>query len=198
MMASASWRSIALRLSPLLREFGIELPAVADIRQCVGHAEIFQALIEPLQFLRAFLHTLLQFTLVHCHAPAYDLYMRERVKERPMTPQQIITYCLALPGAREDFKWGGNRVFSVAGNKIFAIIDSLGEGLAFKVDADLFLAYVDRPGIRPAPYLARARWISMNARQLPLGDDELRQLLTRSHQLVVRKLPKRLQPGLLL
>lgn len=38
----------------------------------------------------------------------------------------------------------------------------------------------------------------MNARQLPLGDDELRQLLTRSHQLVVRKLPKRLQPGLLL
>lgn len=62
-MASASWRSIALRLSPLLREFGIELPAVADIRQCVGHAEIFQALIEPLQFLRAFLHTLLQFTL---------------------------------------------------------------------------------------------------------------------------------------
>ena len=59
MMASASWRSIALRLSPLLREFGIELPAVADIRQCVGHAEIFQALIEPLQFLRAFLHTLL-------------------------------------------------------------------------------------------------------------------------------------------
>ena len=115
-----------------------------------------------------------------------------------MTPQQIITFCLALPGAREDFKWGGNRVFSVAGNKMFAIIDSLGEGLAFKVDADLFLAYVDRPGICPAPYLARARWISMNARQLPLGDDELRQLLTRSHQLVVRKLPKRLQPGLLL
>ena len=59
-------------------------------------------------------------------------------------------------------------------------------------------ADIDRPGIRPAPYLARARWISMNARQLPLGDDELRQLLTRSHQLVVRKLPKRLQPGLLL
>jgi len=124
--------------------------------------------------------------------------MRERVKERPMTPQHIITFCLALPGAREDFKWGGNRVFSVAGNKMFAIIDSLGEGLAFKVDADLFLGYIDRPGIRPVPYLARARWISMNARQLPLGDDELRQLLTRSHQLVVRKLPKRLQPGLLL
>lgn len=115
-----------------------------------------------------------------------------------MTPEQISTFCLNLPGAREDFKWGSNRVFSVAGNKMFAILDFLGENLAFKVDNDLFLGYVDRPGIHPAPYLARAHWISMNARQLPLGNDELRQLLTRSHQLVVRRLPKRLQPGLLL
>lgn len=115
-----------------------------------------------------------------------------------MTPEQIATFCLALPGAREDLKWGSNRVFSVAGNKMFAVLDFLGHDLAFKVDDDLFLGYVDRPGIRPAPYLARARWISMNALQLPLGDEELRQSLTRSHQLVVRRLPKRLQPGLLL
>lgn len=32
----------------------------------------------------------------------------------------------------------------------------------------------------------------------PLGDKELRELLTRSHQLVVSKLPKRLKLGLLL
>ncbi|ATH82150.1 MmcQ/YjbR family DNA-binding protein [Pseudomonas sp. KHPS1] len=115
-----------------------------------------------------------------------------------MTPDQIASFCLSLPGAREDLKWGSNRVFSVAGNKMFAILDFLGEDLAFKVDNDLFLGYVDRPGIRPAPYLARAHWVSMSARQLPLGDQELRQLLTRSHQLVVRRLPKRLQPGLLL
>lgn len=115
-----------------------------------------------------------------------------------MTPDQIASFCLSLPGAREDFKWGSNRVFSVAGNKMFAILDFLGEDLAFKVDNDLFLGHVDRPGIRPAPYLARAHWISMNAQRPPLSDDELRQLLTRSHQLVVRRLPKRLQPSLLL
>ncbi|HAV06263.1 MAG TPA: hypothetical protein DCX47_14830, partial [Pseudomonas sp.] len=72
------------------------------------------------------------------------------------------------------------------------------ENLAFKAHSDLFLGFVDRPGIRPAPYLARAHWISMSSRQIPIGDDELRDLLTRAHQLVVRKLPKRLQPGLLL
>ncbi len=38
----------------------------------------------------------------------------------------------------------------------------------------------------------------MSAHRPPLGDDEQRQLLTRSHQLVVRRLPKGLQPGLLL
>ncbi|MBS7660340.1 MmcQ/YjbR family DNA-binding protein [Pseudomonas lalucatii] len=115
-----------------------------------------------------------------------------------MTRDEIAHFCLHLPGAREDFKWGSNRVFSVAGNKMFAVLDFLGQDLAFKVDGDLFLGYVDRPGVRPAPYLARAHWISMSCAQPPLGDNELRQLLTRSHQLVVRRLPKRLQAGLLL
>lgn len=115
-----------------------------------------------------------------------------------MTEADVAQFCLDLPGAREDYKWGGVRVFSVAGNKMFALQNLRGESLAFKVDKELFLGHVDRPGIRPAPYLARAHWISMSARHLPLGDGELRQLLTRSHQLVVRRLPKRLQPGLLL
>lgn len=37
-----------------------------------------------------------------------------------MTADQIAAFCLQLPGAREDLKWGSNRVFSVAGNKMFA------------------------------------------------------------------------------
>lgn len=115
-----------------------------------------------------------------------------------MNQADIATFCLQLPGAREDFKWGNNQVFSVAGNKMFAILNFLGHDLAFKVDSDLFLGYVDRPGIRPAPYLARAHWISMNCAHLPIADDELRRLLTRAHQLVVGKLPKRLQVGLLI
>lgn len=114
-----------------------------------------------------------------------------------MTAQQIADFCLSLPGAREDLKWGSNRVFSIAGNKMFAILDFMGGGLAFKVDSELFLGFVDRPGIRPAPYLARAHWISMGT-PAPLGDEELRQLLRRSHQLVVAKLAKIRQVGLLL
>jgi predicted DNA-binding protein (MmcQ/YjbR family) len=113
-----------------------------------------------------------------------------------MTPEQVAELCLSLPGAREDIKWGGVRVFSVAESKMFALFHlNSADGLAFKVDDDLFLGFCDRPGIHPAPYLARARWISMQA-PYPLGDKELHALLSRSHQLVVAKLPRRLKAGL--
>jgi len=112
-----------------------------------------------------------------------------------MSPEQVADFCLQLPGAREDYKWGGIRVFSVAETKMFAVLDLAGAGLSFKIGAELFLGYVDRPGIRPAPYLARAHWISI-APPYPLSDDELLDLLTRSHQQVVSKLPKIRQVGL--
>lgn len=114
-----------------------------------------------------------------------------------LTEAQVAAFCLGLPGAQEDYKWGGVRVFSVAGNKMFAVMDLAGAGLSFKVDGELFLGYVDRPGVRPAPYLARAHWISV-ARPYAMGRGELQELLRRSHQLVVRRLPKRVQVGLLL
>ena len=114
-----------------------------------------------------------------------------------MSPDAVARYLLQLPGVREERKWGSNRVFSIAGNKMIAILDFIGDGLAFKVDQDLFLGFTDRPGIRPAPYLARAHWISMAA-PYPLADEELQALLRRSHQLVVNRLPKLKRIGLLL
>ena len=119
------------------------------------------------------------------------------MSERVMNETQVAAFCLSLPGAREDYKWAGVRVFSIAGNKMFAVLDLAGAGLSFKVDSDLFLGYADRPGVRPAPYLARARWVSM-APPYPMAGEELRELLQRSHQLVVKRLPKRLQPALLI
>ena len=119
------------------------------------------------------------------------------MSDKRMTQAQVADFCLALPGAREDYKWGGIRVFSVAGNKMFAVMDLAGAGLSFKVADDVFLGYCDRPGVRPAPYLARAKWISL-ALPYPMARDELCDLIRRSHQLVVRRLPKRVQVGLLL
>lgn len=112
-----------------------------------------------------------------------------------MDIDDVAAFCLSLPGAREDYKWGGVRVFSIAETKMFAVMGLTGNDLAFKVGPELFLGYVDRPGVRPAPYLARAHWVSLTF-PYAMGDDELRDLLTRSHQLVVGKLPKRRQVAL--
>jgi predicted DNA-binding protein (MmcQ/YjbR family) len=114
-----------------------------------------------------------------------------------MQSEEIAEFCLQLPGAREDYKWGGMQVFSVATNKMFAVTDLAGRGLSFKVGADLFLGYVDRPGFRPAPYLARAYWVSV-ANPQALSREELEDLLTRSHQLVAARLPKKQRIALLL
>ncbi|MGN2436360.1 MmcQ/YjbR family DNA-binding protein [Pseudomonas syringae] len=116
-------------------------------------------------------------------------------KENTLHKEDIARFCLSLPGAREDYKWGGVRVFSIVEKKMFALMDLTGQDLSFKVHPELFLGYVDRPGIRPAPYLARAHWVSV-ADMHTLSDEEVRDLLTRSHQLVVGKLSKVKQIGL--
>lgn len=112
-----------------------------------------------------------------------------------MEIEDVAAFCLNLPGAREDYKWGGVRVFSIADTKMFAVMGLAGNDLSFKVGAELFLGYVDRPGVRPAPYLARAHWITLTY-PFAMGKDELKGLLTRSHQLVVGKLSKRWQVAL--
>lgn len=98
----------------------------------------------------------------------------------------------AWPGVTEDVKWGNDLVFSVGG-KMFCAMDASGEGaLGFKVEPERFLELTDRPGIVPAPYLARAHWVNLaDAKSLP--EAELRALLRRSYELVREKLPKKLQ-----
>jgi len=103
------------------------------------------------------------------------------------------TLCRALPGVTEDTKWGCDIVFSI-GAKMFAVTDdqSPPKGMSFKVDDERFLELTDRPGIIPAPYLARAKWVYVETTSA-LSDQEAAQLLRRSYELVFAKLTKKLQ-----
>ena len=109
-----------------------------------------------------------------------------------MNFEQAKILCRSFPGVTEDTKWGNDLVFSV-GEKMFAVTN-LGEatGMSFKVDDDRFLELTDRPGIIPAPYLARAKWVYVEDAQA-LGDAEAAALLRRSYELVFAKLTKKLQ-----
>jgi len=109
-----------------------------------------------------------------------------------MNFEQAKTLCRSFPGVTEDTKWDNDLVFSIGG-KMFAVTN-LGEatGMSFKVEDDRFLELTDRPGIIPAPYLARAKWVYVEDANA-LNDEEAAQLLRRSYELVFAKLTKKLQ-----
>ena len=96
------------------------------------------------------------------------------------------------PGVVEDLKWGCDHVWSVGG-KMFCVLGEEGSGgPSFKVPDEAFLAMTDRPGIVPAPYMARARWVKLEALDT-LPDDELIEAIRTSYALVKARLPKNLQ-----
>jgi len=110
---------------------------------------------------------------------------------------QLKILCADWPGVTQDIKWENNLVFSVGG-KMFAMtpVDgSEGGRLSFKVEDERFLELTDQPGIIPAPYLARARWVSVIEPQR--HSRALLQALVRdAYTLVRHKLTKKLQATL--
>jgi len=108
-----------------------------------------------------------------------------------MKLESLRRHAAALPGATVDVKWGADECASVGG-KMFAVflVDAgRARNVAFKVDAGRFLELTDRPGIVPAPYLARAHWVQVtDAGALP--DAEACALVERSYALVLGRLTR--------
>lgn len=95
-------------------------------------------------------------------------------------------------------QWGDASVAKVGG-KIFAILsgaDAPGSGgLSFKCSDMSFALLPDLDGVRPAPYLARAKWVQIIDGSA-LWEDELRNYVREAHRLVAGKLPRRLRAEL--
>ncbi|WP_340646561.1 MmcQ/YjbR family DNA-binding protein [Phenylobacterium sp.] len=105
-----------------------------------------------------------------------------------MTPAQLDEACLALPAATRVVQWGGSDVYKVGG-KIFAIAGLAG-GLMFKV-TDLAYEVMTQSGMaKPAPYLARAKWVSFDD-LAALDAGEVSDWLRTAHGLVAAKLTRK-------
>jgi predicted DNA-binding protein (MmcQ/YjbR family) len=102
--------------------------------------------------------------------------------------------CRALPGSTEDVKWGADLVFSVGGKMFTVVCLDPPHTVAFKCTPDAFAELVERDGIIPAPYLARAMWVQERAADV-LERRELQELIKASYELVVASLPKSKRPG---
>jgi predicted DNA-binding protein (MmcQ/YjbR family) len=113
-----------------------------------------------------------------------------------MNIEQLRKFCLALPGATEDIKWGADLCFSV-GAKMFCVTgaDSDSGGLSLKCTPEKFDELIEHEGIEPAAYVGRYKWVHIATRDsLPAA--ELKDLIKTSYQLVRDKLPKKLRDSL--
>jgi predicted DNA-binding protein (MmcQ/YjbR family) len=105
------------------------------------------------------------------------------------------TYCLSFPHATESLQWE-SLVFKVAG-KIFAVaaLEPERHVLSIKCAEEKFAEMVECPGVVPAPYLARAKWIALESEDA-LPHRQLRALIRESYDLVVAKMPRKSREAL--
>lgn len=106
-----------------------------------------------------------------------------------MPPKTFEARCLRLPAAARVVQWQGTSVFKVGG-KMFALSGGFAAGYMFKT-ADMAHAMLIEHGVaRPAPYLARAKWVQLVSNN-SLPDTELTAYLAQAHTLIVAKLTRK-------
>lgn len=114
-----------------------------------------------------------------------------------MDNEKIREICLALPHVAESVNWGHHLVFWVGekaiGGKMFALIHLDGEGtgvLWFHCGPERYAELLEVEGIIPAPYMARAHWVTVERWDV-LRPRELEDELRRAHELIFARLPRR-------
>ncbi|HET7532413.1 MAG TPA: MmcQ/YjbR family DNA-binding protein [Nocardioidaceae bacterium] len=114
-----------------------------------------------------------------------------------MTREELLTYCLAKPGAWEDEPWEGDTVAKVH-DKIFAFLGSGDVGSVgvkcglTRDEADEWLARYPLDASVMA-YIGRSGWNTLTVGS-GIPDDEIQQAVDMSYDLVVSRLPKKHRP----
>jgi predicted DNA-binding protein (MmcQ/YjbR family) len=113
-----------------------------------------------------------------------------------MNIDQLRKLCLSFPGATEQIQWGDDLLFKVGG-KMFAVapLEPAKIWISLKASPENFAELTERPGVLPAPYLARAKWIALESQDaLPVA--EIAGLLRESYELVLAKLPRKIRDSI--
>ncbi len=111
-----------------------------------------------------------------------------------MTHDEYNLFCAGLRQATHVVQWGGAHVWKVGG-KVFCIGggEDGAPAYSFKVSEIGFMVLPERPGFRPAPYLASRglKWIQADG--FVVDGQELRELISESHRLVAAGLTRKLR-----
>ena len=114
-----------------------------------------------------------------------------------MDNERIRLICMALPHVAETVNWGHHLVYWAGardlGGKMFAMTDLDGTGtgvLWFHAGAERFHELLEVEGVIPAPYLAKAHWVTLE-RWDALRPRQIEDELKRAYELIFAKLPLR-------
>ena len=102
--------------------------------------------------------------------------------------------CLALPGATLDHPFGDDHNVYKVGGKMFVMVGADG-GVSFKVSDIAYAVLTEEGRARPAPYLARAKWVNLPD-PAAWPDDELADHFAIAHAIIAAKLTKKQRTGL--
>ncbi|WP_143304714.1 MmcQ/YjbR family DNA-binding protein [Chitinophaga vietnamensis] len=99
-----------------------------------------------------------------------------------------LDFCRAFPAVTTEQKWDNELRFFV-GEKLFCMLSmEPPHRISFKCSPALFHQLIARPGIVPAPHLARYHWVQLKQEDtLPLP--ELQAFLHDAYEIVVATLP---------
>jgi predicted DNA-binding protein (MmcQ/YjbR family) len=113
-----------------------------------------------------------------------------------MNVEWLQKFCSTLPHTTEEVLWGADLVFKIGG-KMYTVA-GLEPGpvcMSLKTTPEEFAELVERPGIIPAPYMARHHWVALESEDA-LPRAEIKRLVKQAYDLVLAKLPKKTQASL--
>ncbi|MBK9990814.1 MAG: MmcQ/YjbR family DNA-binding protein [Verrucomicrobia bacterium] len=113
-----------------------------------------------------------------------------------MRLERLKSFALAQPETKVVSQWGG-LVFKVVEKMFFMIMldgDTI-SGVIFKCTPEEFAELVEIDGIGQAPYFAKRMWVRVED-LAALPEPELNNRIRASYDLVVAKLPKKIQATL--
>ena len=114
-----------------------------------------------------------------------------------MRLDRLKTFALAQPQTSVVKQWGECLVFKVVGKMFFLIAldgDTI-DGVIFKCTPDEFDELTEIDGIAQAPYCAKRMWVRMSDLDA-ISEKDLQARIRHSYDLVVAKLPKKIQAAL--
>lgn len=97
---------------------------------------------------------------------------------------------MGLPFVTEDIKWEHDLCFMIGG-KMFCVTGlNMPLMVSLKVPEEEFEQMSAEPGIIPAPYVARYKWVLIQNTEV-FNNDQWQHYITQSYNLVKNKLPKK-------